>query len=684
MHANRNSIKMSKLPLCMRMLSLSNTRLITSLHVTVFVCVWLIVSHISHAQGPVMSIVPFSPVPVDLSSRGFEAYPLEGRVESLLDTPMPDGWQPTGMTRDLYLDLSERIIHMAVKWVDSKGAVIDPVTGEEWKQTTPRFVSSAAVLIAMGRCTEYLDTVCRAMAYCCKRLAHRKANDMSPDFWTRELMTADMCLTGIAPADLQQAWREDLSQLDCEKTYHFVDPTHGKKLHELHNWAIYASGGEALREMAGLGPQDRRYLWGREYFDMYMEPQLDHMTDMGMYRDPGDPITYDITTRLQFTIPLAYGFQSKLRDTYVELQRRGSLTALLFAEADGYVPFGGRSAGFQFQEIILSAIFELEAQRYKTTNPKLAGAFKRQAHRSAMATQRWLADMEPLRHIKNGFDPDTRHGTDAYGQYSVYTLLTSSFLGLSAMFADDSIAEAPTPAELGGYAIELKPAFNKIFAATHSSHVEIDTCADQHYDATGIGRVHFAGTPIEMVLGMPFAANHPKYNFAPGTHHAPMPIAIAPTWQTRDGWITLAAMAKGDVTHNTQITQQSSEKVELTIEYKHPKSHSQVHESLTLLPDALKIQTQINVSNKPAKHVVYQVPVLVTDGMSQSHITLHDGSLQGVYMEHRWAVTWDATQAKATLGSDTFANRNGVYRLLSLDFGDHLVAIEIHNLGSKQ
>lgn len=629
-----------------------------------------------------MKILSFSPVPVDLSDKGFAAYPLEGCVETLLKHSPPANWQATGMTRELYLDLSERIVRMAVNWVDEKGAVIDPVTHEEWKQTTPRFVSSAAILIHFGRCTEYLNVVTRSMAYCCKRLGNKQANDMSPDFWTRELMTADMCLTGIAASEAQKAWREDLSKLDCEKTYLFVDPTHGKKLHELHNWAIYASGGEALREMANLGPQDRSYLWGKDYFDMYMGPQLDHMTDFGMYRDPGDPITYDITTRLQFTIPLAYGFESKLRKTYLELQRRGSLTALLFTSADGYVPYGGRSAGFQFQEIILSAIFELEAQRYKATNPQLAGAFKRQAHLCAMATRRWL-NMEPLRHIKNGFDPSTQHGIDGYGQYSVYSLLTSSFLGLAALFADDTIAETPAPAELGGYAIELFPAFNKVFAATRGCNVQIDTMADFNHDATGIGRVHFAGTPLEMVLNMPFT-HHPKYNFAPGQKHTQQPIALAPTWQTAHGRTSLASFAEGQVTHTTTIDQQSPELVRLAVNYVHAQSKSHLTETLTLSENALKIATQITVEDQPAQGVIYQVPVLVTDGQSQSHVTLHDGRLDGQYLGHRWQITWDATTAKATLGNQTFANRMGVYRLLELNFGVHPAQLVITHQGRSR
>lgn len=623
-----------------------------------------------------LPVKPFSPHAIDLSDQGFDAYPFEGRVESLLSQSAPKGWKPTTCTRDLYLDISERIVEMAASWLDQKGAIIDPVTGEEWNQTTPRFVSSAAVLIYFGRSKQHLDAVCRAMAYCAKRMANGEAHNMSPDFWMRELMTADMCLDGIAPKHLQEAWRDDLRKINCEKLYNCVDPEHGPKLKTLHNWTIYASGGEALRELANLGPKDRSFVWGRDFFDIYMKPQLAHMTDHGMYRDPNDPITYDITTRLQFTIPLAYGFESPLREAYLELQRRGCLTALLFASADGYVPYGGRSSQFNFQEIILSAMFELEAQRYKSTNLKLAGAFKQQAHLGAQATRRWLMDMEPLRHIKNGFDPATRHGTDSYGQYSVYSLLTSSFLGLAALFADDSIAESPAPSELAGYVVELPDAFHKIFAAVRNSYVEIDTAADLQHDATGIGRVHFSGTPLEMVMGMPFT-DHPKYNFAPGEQPPHQPLAIAPTWQTAHGRIALASLTDADVSHTTEILKQSPQQVAFTVRYEHAQSQSQVDQTCTLMPDALTIQTHITVAGKPASQVIYQIPVLIGDGQATSQITVDQGKMSGEYRGFGWEILWDPKNAHAIFREENFANRNARYRLLELDFGSSPVMLTI-------
>ena len=628
-----------------------------------------------------ITLTPFTPERVDLTAEGFGPFPLEGRVESLLEKePTDSAWAASGCDRALYLDLAERIVRPAIHWVDDSGAVIDPVTGSEWNQSTPRFVSSAAVLVAFGRCREHLDLVCLAMAYCCRRMRDGRARDMAPDFWLRDLMIADRCLEGIAPTDQQQAWREDLCAVNGEKLYKYVDPTHGKKLKRLHNWTIYAAAGEGLRELAGLGPSDRSWLWGKDFFDTYMRAQLHHLTDYGMYRDPDNPITYDITTRLQFCVPLAFGLPTPLHTTLNELQRRGSLTALLFTSPEGYAPYGGRSSQFQFQEAILSALFELEALRYRDYQPSLAGAFKSQARRCALATQRWILGMTPPRHLKNAWSPKSRHGIDGYGQYSVYSLLCASFYGLAALFADDSIPEYAPPSCRSGYVFSIKEDFHKIFATCGNTYVEIDTSADDHYDATGIGRLHFGGTPLEMVLPMSFSA-HPKYQLAPQESAPSSPVALAPSWGNASETFSLAALSEPELKNNVTIHRQAPEAVAFTVDYEHTPSNSRIKETLVLSPNTLHIDTRATIGDTPAENLTYTVPVIITDGEEESEVHLDKGHLQVHYRGHQWEVLWDEHKAQATLLPATFSNRNGRYQRLDLDFGPEPATLTIRNCG---
>src|SRR5882757_228654 len=236
-----------------------------------------------------------SPIPYDLSGINMQGYPYENSVTELLKSPMPAGWKKTSTTKKEYLLLMETIVRRAASWVDSAGAVIDPYFKAEFGQTTPRFVSSAAVLLKFGYIGDLKETVFRAMTYSCTQLASGKAD--SPDFWMRELTTAFLCLKPITEKTRLLRWKDLLQQVDPENVYKVISKS-GRGMENLHNWAVYSSGGELVREVLGLTKSSNHFLQGRSFFEKYMRPQFGHFTSEGMYRDPNDPITYDITTRL--------------------------------------------------------------------------------------------------------------------------------------------------------------------------------------------------------------------------------------------------------------------------------------------------------------------------------------------------------------------------------------------------
>jgi hypothetical protein len=584
---------------------------------------------------------------------------LSARVRALLAEAPPEGWRPTGIDRRFYLDVAERIVREAAAWIDGEGRLIDPVLGKEFAQSTPRFVSSAALLLRFGRLPEVKDAAFRAMTSCCRRLADPAVRSMSPDFWMRELATAYLAFEHVADEERRKAWAVDLGRVEPEKIYLQVRPD-GTKLDALHNWTIYAAAGEALRDVAGVKPSGE-FLWGRAFFDKYMPAQLGHFTEHGMYRDPGDPITYDITTRLQIAAALALGYEGASRGPLLELLRKGGLATLLFASPQGFAPYGGRSSQFCFQEAILSALCELEARRYRSSDPALAGAFKRQARLSALSMKRWVLEMSPWRHLKNGFPPEARHGLDSYGQYSVYSLLISSFLGLAAVFADDAIPEKPCPADLGGYVFELRPAFHKIFAACGGTYVEIDTNADPHYDATGLGRFTRVDVPLELGLGMSFASTSPKggLSMATGLHPPKEPVAIGPAVKVGKAWIRLAGL--GDPRASLKVEKETRQEVAFTVAYEGKLAW---REAYVLREGELKIRSE--ATGKAPDAVALIVPLRVTDGLTPSTIERDKGEVRVLLAGARYVVRFDPALA-ATIEEETYANRHGAYRSLLLE-----------------
>ena len=176
---------------------------------------------------------------------------VEAKVITALAQPQPARWKPTSLTRDRYLDLMEHILETAAAWQDDRGAIIDPVEHIEHGQTSCRFVAPGAILLSAGRGQAIRENVLRGMDYCCSRLARGQGD--SPDFWMRELITAWNCLKDDVPAARRAQWDENLRAVIPEKTYRFVSPD-GTKLNDLHNWAVYAAAGEAMRAQAGLAP----------------------------------------------------------------------------------------------------------------------------------------------------------------------------------------------------------------------------------------------------------------------------------------------------------------------------------------------------------------------------------------------------------------------------------------------
>lgn len=427
----------------------------------------------------------------------------------------------------------ERIVRNGIDWVDENGAVIDPVILIEYYQSSSRFVSACAVLLYHGRCMEYKEKIFRVMDHCCGGLYRPDSVNRSPDFWMRELATAYFCLKDIAPPERVKKWREDLAKVDPEVNYKFVssDPV---QRHTFHNWAVYASAGESMRETYGIsGPQGA--LWGKRFFDEYIRHQWWRFNEYGMYRDPGDPFTYDITTRLQLETALHAGYNGIWKDGLRRVLDDAMFTTLLFMPPSGQVPYGGRSSQFYFQEGIISALCELAAVRYKKNEPVLAGAFKRQAHLSALAVREGLLrDDGKLFHLKNYFSAESRHGCDQYGHYSAYSLLAGSFFALAALFSDDTIAETPAVSEIGGYLFQITNSFYKVFCNQAGNYLEFDLRPDPAYDACGLGRILMKDLPWGLLPVMGFAREG-NYCIAPEFSPNQYATAVAPEWDDKNG-----------------------------------------------------------------------------------------------------------------------------------------------------
>ena len=560
----------------------------------------------------------------------------------------------TGLTRDTYLDMMEPIVKMAAEWVDEKGAVIDPVLNKEWGQTSSRFASAGAILLYFNRLPELKEKIYRVLDYTCDKLSRPEVTECSPDFWMRELTVAVTVLTHLAPPEKVERWRQALAKVSPEDVYKAVDKS-GETLGQLHNWALFGASGEAMRQAMSI-PGPEGVFWGDAFFDRYLEPQYHYFTEKGMYRDPNDPFTYDITTRFQLSCALMWGYRGRNFDKINEILRQGALTTLQYMSPQGYVPFGGRSSQFQFQEAMVAAMSELEALRYRDSQPQIAGMFKRQAHLGTRLIYPYLVEEKPHRHIKNYFAPETLHGCDRYGQYSVYSLLAAGFLGMAALFADDSIQETPTPSEWGSYAFPLRGAFHKIFINCQGNGVEYDTCAQQIEDATGMGRILLKDAPYGLLPAMPFAFN-PAYRLAPDARVTPTPLSIGPAWYNTERIYEMHRLAsKSDAEDNTyELLEEAPERVSVRLTWEMEGVF--ITETWTVTPSMVILEGGMSGNCRDGR---WEVPMLEYDGKHRLHANI---------MGHDLICTMDGAtvivngEMEPVPSSLYASNRNGVYRI---------------------
>jgi hypothetical protein len=419
-------------------------------------------------------------MPAEDAADSYGGYPLRSRVEAFRShaAALPPG-HAAGLRAAEYLALADGIVRHFAAFQSPRGAIVDPYEGREKQYATPAFACAAAILYASGHNPRILRACMRAMDAAIGSLAAGRAADGHADFFTVLLMQALERLIGRVPRLRLSLWRRRLASVDPAATYAFQPAAE-----VLHNWNLVAASGEQLRRRAGLGDHTG-------WIDASLARHLEKFTAHGMYRDPGDPLAYDAFARYHVLLLLAHGYAGPHRPTLEALAERGAWTSLFLQSPRGETPCGGRSGHHQWNEATHAAICEISASRLAAAGDREgAGVFRRSARLAVESIARWVRPSGELWIVKNRFDPARRHGYETYSFHSQYNLLAAALLAIASLHVDDSVEERPCPAEVGGFAFALQPAFHKVFANAGGMYVEIDTRADPEFNPTGILRVH--------------------------------------------------------------------------------------------------------------------------------------------------------------------------------------------------
>lgn len=520
-------------------------------------------------------------------------------------------FSPTGLNKKEYLRLINGIVTHFVQFQDERGAIIDPFEKKERQYSTPAFAFAAAVLYASGYNKNVLASCMKAMEAATLDLRNEKTADGHSNFYTVMLMQAFDILRKVAPRERLAAWQENLTGFSPKTGYKYPPERET-------NWNLVAASGEWRRVKAGF-TKDTNWL------NSAIEGQQKLWTDYGMFCDANDPLAYDHFARYYIEDLLMNGYNGASAKMLRELVDRGAWTSLFMQSPHGELPVGGRSGHHQWNEAQQAMSYEYYAAEYaKKGDKQTAGAFKRAAHLALRSIGKWQKPTGELWIVKNRYDSSQRFGYDSYSFHSQYNLLAAAKLSNAYLLADDSIREALTPSEIGGFAFVLQPQFHKVFANVQGMFVEIDTRSDPSHNPTGIVRVHLKDVNPQLTIS-DGATPKPAYGVPRKPARA---LSISVDWQDGEGkWYSLAAHDRKVLRDaEVRIITQTSEKIELEIIYQgvFQGGATSIVQKLSVTPTKITVTDKV-VGNVKAVRAVF--PLFLTDGRDETEIKLLQNSV---------------------------------------------------------
>lgn len=383
----------------------------------------------------------------------------------------------------------------------------------------PRLTANLGILIAHGRKTEMKNDFKEMMDFCCENIptAMERWGDLGEvgnDFSVKELIFSILEIekAGVFEKSVTDNWRKNLALINPYKTYRVIAEVPPKRIN---NWAAFNALSEQVRKFSGIGDESL-------FIDNQIKSQLFSFDENGMYRDPNEPMVYDMVTRLQLALALHFGFDGEAREELEAFIMKGADVTLSMQSVTGEIPYGGRSNQFLHNETFYAALCEYYASTLKKTGDmERAGHFKRAARIAMESMIPWL-ESDTIHHVKNYYDINSMYGCEGYAHFDKYMITAASWLYCAYILSDDTIPETDFHDEQENYIWETSHHFHKVFGKFKDYFIEMDTKADTHYDSNGIGRIHRKGAPSAICLSVPFA-EHPDYKIDI-TNPSPMSI----------------------------------------------------------------------------------------------------------------------------------------------------------------
>lgn len=437
------------------------------------------------------------------------------------------GFTATGFDNKEYLVQIERQVRAFYPYQNKEtGAIIDPVYKIEWQYSTPCYALSVGLLNKTGFIKDaiLLKSGIRALDCSIAEMNENRCAHHHGEFFIQPIMLALDLYKGYVSEAQMTVWKEKIAEVDPYLLY--KDNLQKKKFCYNHN--VVALAGEYIRMKENIAID-------RNFLEIHFEHQKQYMSANGLYIDSktNPPMVYDEFTRQFMTSILVEGYDGACKDFYSRKLLDGAWTSIFMQSPYGEVPTGGRSAQHIWNEAAAAVTYEIYASQYASQGKmKEAGAFKRAAHLSLKSISRWKREDGSGFIVKNRFPIETMHGYERYSAQSQYNLLACWLMSVAYLYADDSIEELPSPADVGGYIIPMQDVFHKLFANVGGNYIEYELSGDPRYNATGLIRIHLKNSNPQ--LGPTDAIPH-KWDNKKKKDLGGELLSVGPAWFDKEG-----------------------------------------------------------------------------------------------------------------------------------------------------
>lgn len=437
------------------------------------------------------------------------------------------GFTATGFDNKGYLVQIERQVRAFYPYQNKEtGAIIDPVYKIEWQYSTPCYALSVGLLNKTGFIKDaiLLKSGIRALDCSIAEMNENRCAHHHGEFFIQPIMLALDLYKGYVSEAQMTVWKEKIAEVDPYLLY--KDNLQKKKFCYNHN--VVALAGEYIRMKENIAID-------RNFLEIHFEHQKQYMSANGLYIDSktNPPMVYDEFTRQFMTSILVEGYDGACKDFYSRKLLDGAWTSIFMQSPYGEVPTGGRSAQHIWNEAAAAVTYEIYASQYASQGKmKEAGAFKRAAHLSLKSISRWKREDGSGFIVKNRFPIETMHGYESYSAQSQYNLLACWLMSVAYLYADDSIEELPSPADVGGYIIPMQDVFHKLFANVGGNYIEYELSGDPRYNATGLIRIHLKNSNPQ--LGPTDAIPH-KWDNKKKKDLGGELLSVGPAWFDKEG-----------------------------------------------------------------------------------------------------------------------------------------------------